>query len=437
MIDLKKYSKRLKGIETIRSKGIVKKVSGLITESLGPVVSIGEVCHIRKKGPLNAIEMEVVGFNDNIVMTMPIGDTAGIRAGDYLSSTGRFASIGVCDNLLGRVIDSVGNPLDLKDSIDYDKLLPIKKDPPGPLQRKRITEVLATGIRSIDGFITVGRGQRIGIFAGSGVGKSTLLGMIAKNTSADINVIALIGERGREVREFIERDLGKDGLERSTVIVATGEQPALMKVRAAYSATAIAEYFKDRGKNVLLMMDSVTRFAMALREIGLSVGEPPSSRGYTPSVFSTLPKLLERPGNFISGGSITGIYTVLVEGDDFDEPVSDAVRSILDGHIMLDRDLAALNHYPPVNVLSSISRLASEVCDADHKNAANILRSNMAVYKEAQDLIQVGAYVKGSSSDIDRAISMKPVIDGFLRQGVDERTEYSETVKTLKEILKK
>lgn len=434
MINLDKYKKNLKDLQTIKARGVIKKVRGLIAESQGPTVSVGEICYIDRYDGSDTIEMEVVGFHDNTVMSMPIGDIVGIRSGDYLTATGKYASIGVSDNLLGRVIDSTGKPLDFKDDIETNEYYSIRKDPPGPLARKRIKEVLSTGIRSIDGFITVGKGQRIGIFAGSGVGKSTLMGMIAQNTNAKVNVIALIGERGREVREFIERDLSEEGLRRSVVVVATGEQPALMKVRAAYAATSIAEYFKAKGMDVLLMMDSVTRFAMALREVGLSIGEPPSSRGYTPSVFSTLPKLLERPGNFNQGGSITGIYTVLVEGDDFDEPISDAVRSILDGHIMLDRNLASLNHYPPVNVLMSISRLASEICDDEHKKAVNIIRNHIAVYKEAQDLIQVGAYVKGSSPEIDKAIELKPIIDEFLKQGVNEASKFSETVNRIKEI---
>ena len=416
-LDLSRFYNRLEPVDPITEFGIVDKVVGNTIESHGPNVTMGCVCWLENQG--KRIPVEVVGFTDGKVIAMPLGKIDGVRQGDILVASGRTASIGMSEQLQGRIIDGLGRPFDenpLPLNLDRQDLY---AEPANPLCRDPIRDPLQTGVRAIDGLLTCGLGQRIGIFGGSGVGKSTLLGMIARYTSADINVIALIGERGREVREFIENDLGEEGLKRSIVIVSTSDQPALVRIRAAFAATAAAEYFRDRGLNVMLMMDSVTRFAMAQREVGLAAGEPPSSKGYTPSVFSLLPKLLERSGKFTKG-SITAFYTVLVEGDDMNDPIADSVRSILDGHIVLDRELASRGHYPCIDVLSSVSRLMSHLVTPELKNAAYEIRDLMATYKKSEDLINIGAYKRGSNPRIDTAIDRTDAITAFLKQRAEE-----------------
>ena len=419
-LDLSRFYNRLEPVDPITEFGIVDKVVGNTIESHGPNVTMGCVCWLENQG--KRIPVEVVGFTDGKVIAMPLGKIDGVRQGDILVASGRTASIGMSEQLQGRIIDGLGRPFDenpLPLNLDRQDLY---AEPANPLCRDPIRDPLQTGVRAIDGLLTCGLGQRIGIFGGSGVGKSTLLGMIARYTSADINVIALIGERGREVREFIENDLGEEGLKRSIVIVSTSDQPALVRIRAAFAATAAAEYFRDRGLNVMLMMDSVTRFAMAQREVGLAAGEPPSSKGYTPSVFSLLPKLLERSGKFTKG-SITAFYTVLVEGDDMNDPIADSVRSILDGHIVLDRELASRGHYPCIDVLSSVSRLMSHLVTPELKNAAYEIRDLMATYKKSEDLINIGAYKRGSNPRIDTAIDRADVINAFLKQRPEEPSQ--------------
>lgn len=433
VIDFEKYRKVIRKTEAIKQNGKVKQVVGLVIESLGPAAQIGEICHIYISRDSLPVKAEVVGFRENCVLLMPLGEMSGIKPNSEVIATGEFLTVNVSDNILGRVIDGLGCPMDDKGPIYTEKEYLVHNSPPNPLKRKRIEEPLALGIKSIDATLTCGKGQRIGIFAGSGVGKSTLLGMIARNTEADVNVIALIGERGREVRDFIEKDLGKDGLAKSVVIVATSDQPALVRLKGAFVATAIAEYFRDQGKDVMLMMDSVTRFAMAQREVGLAIGEPPATKGYTPSVFALLPKLLERSGTS-DIGTITGLYTILVEADDMNDPIADAVRSILDGHIVLSRKLASSNHYPPIDVLDSISRLMVDVVPREHSEAAGKLRDALATHKEAEDLINIGAYVQGSNPKIDYAISKIDDINAFLCQTVDEKVEYSWVVQALEKI---
>jgi len=426
-MDLHALAQQVRGLPPGKMLGRVSKVVGLIVESCGPEGSVGEqmIIHLGDGGQIMA---EVVGFHDHQVMLMPVENTDGIRPGLLVEATGHQPELPVSEHLLGRVIDPLGRPLDSGPPIQVRDRVPIHGRPPNPMQRKRINEVLATGVRSLDGLLTLGKGQRIGIFAGSGVGKSTLLGMIARNTTAQVNVIALVGERGRELREFIDNDLGPEGLARSVVVVATSDQTPLLRLRCALAGTAVAEYFMRQGKDVLLMMDSVTRFAMAQREVGLSAGEPPSSRGYTPSVFALLPRLMERAGTFENQGSITGIYTVLVEGDDMNEPIADATRGILDGHVVLSRRLAAKNHFPAIDVLPSISRLFSALAIPEQKQLSAKLRDLLATYNEAEDLIQIGAYTKGSSPNIDQAIQFQPAILGFLRQAVAEGSTYHETL---------
>lgn len=433
-IDLQKYRSVLEKSEFSDYYGRVTKVVGLTIESIGPEVNIGELCklHSRSKKTINA---EVVGFRDNKVLLMPLGDMSGIGPGNLVIAANSVLKVGVGKQLIGRVIDGMGNPIDGKGPIKQEQYYPVTNQPPHPLERKRITEPLTLGIKAIDGLLTVGKGQRMGIFAGSGVGKSTLLGMIARNTKADINVIALIGERGREVREFIEKDLQEEGLSRSVVIVATSDQPALIRLKGAMMATAAAEYFRDQGRDVLLLMDSLTRFAMAQREIGLAIGEPPVSRGYTPSVFGLMPKLLERSGNS-KNGSITGLYTVLVDGDDMNEPVTDAARGILDGHIVLSRSLANRNHYPAIDVLASVSRVMTDIISADHKKTANSIKRTLAIYKDAEDLINIGAYVKGSNDKIDYAIDTIDSITDFVQQETHERFTFDEILEMICHILK-
>ncbi len=411
----------------IRSRGRVNQIVGLTVEADGPAVNLGELCLIYLNGVPEPLQAEVVGFKAGRVLLMPLGEINGIGPGCEILATGRTARVEVGEEMLGRVFDGLGRPIDDQPTLLSGKYYPLTASPPNPLTRPRIHTPLAMGVRAVDSLLTCGRGQRIGIFAGSGVGKSTLLGMIARNTDADVNVIALIGERGREVRDFIERDLGPEGLARSVVVVATSDQPALVRLKGAMVATAIAEFFRDQGRDVMLMMDSVTRFAIAQREVGLAVGEPPTTRGYTPSVFALLPRLLERSGTAATG-SITGLYTVLVEGDDMNEPIADAVRSILDGHIVLSRELAHRNHYPAIDVLASVSRLMIELVSSEHRRAAAELRSILAAYRNNEDLINIGAYVAGSNQQVDNALKMMDSINGFLRQGIDERSSYSEIV---------
>ena len=408
-------------------KGKVTKIVGLIVEADGPLISIGSRCVIETVMGTE-IYAEIIGFRDNRVVLMPYGESEGIAPGSPVSEVGDGNKVLVGDSLLGRVLDGFGNPMDNKGPLLDVKPVSISAAPPPPLLRRVIKTPISTGVKAIDGLLTSGGGQRVGIFAGSGVGKSVLLGMIARNTSAEVNVIALIGERGREVREFIERDLGEEGLKRSVVVVATSDQSALIRRLGASVATAIAEYFRDEGKDVMLMMDSVTRFAMAQREIGLTVGEPPTSKGYTPSVFGLLPKLLERAGTSEGEGSITGLYTVLSEGDDMNDPIADTVRSIIDGHIVLDRNLGAKNHFPAINVMVSASRLMSEVATPEHIAMAGRIRDLIATYKEAEDLINIGAYSKGSNPKIDEAMGKINAINGFLKQNKNEKFTMEETL---------
>jgi len=430
-MNTKKFMDAIKSCESIKMNGKITQVIGLVIESQGPNVSLGELCYVCSRlDNVEPIPAEVVGFRGGFVLLMPIGEMQGIGPGCEVISAQKVLKVKVGKQLLGRIVDGLGNPMDGKGPLSAAQEYPLHATPPHPLSRPRITESLYVGVRAIDGAMTIGSGQRIGIMAGSGVGKSTLLSMVARNTEADVSVIALIGERGREVKEFIERDLGEEGLKRSVVVVATSDQPALVRIKGAMTATAIAEYFRDQGMKVILMMDSVTRFAMAQREVGLTIGEPPATRGYTPSVFALLPRLLERAGTN-DKGSITGIYTVLVDGDDMNEPIADAVRSILDGHIVLSRAIAAQNHYPAIDVLSSVSRVMMEVVSKEHYQAAQQLRSTMAVYREAADLINIGAYVAGSNPQIDRAIQKIEGINQFLCQDVFEINTFDETKQAL------
>ncbi len=373
---------------------------------------------------------EVVGFKEDNVILMPLGELIGIGPGCIVVPSKKYLSVKCSDDLLGKVLNGLGNPLKVHEKLQGGVEYPLDTAPPDPLKRRRIKDEIATGVRAIDGFLTCGEGQRIGIFAGSGVGKSTTLGMIAREAKADINVIALIGERGREVLDFIEKDLGEEGLKKSVIVCATSDQPALVRLKGAFTATAIAEYFRDKGKKVILMMDSVTRFAMAQREVGLAIGEPPATKGYTPSVFAMLPRLMERSG-MSDKGSITAFYTVLVDGDDFNEPIADAVRGILDGHIILSRTLAGKNHYPAIDILNSVSRLMSEIATDEHKNAASFARDLLATYKNSEDLINIGAYVKGSNPKVDMAIQHNDELNNYLRQGIKEHSEFKDSVTRL------
>jgi flagellum-specific ATP synthase len=427
---LSDYMTRLRHTDLLRVNGSVKQVIGLVIESMGPNCSMGDVCMIKSRDGQDLCLSEVVGFRDNRVLSMILGDAARVGPGSEIVATDRALSASVGEELLGRVIDGLGTPIDGKGPIVTKEVRSIYSSPPNPLERQRIQRPVRTGIRSIDALLTCGNGQRVGIFAGSGVGKSVTLGMIARNTSADVNVIALVGERGREVAEFMDHELGAEGLRRSVVVVATSDKAALIRLKAAFLATTIAEYFRDRGMNVMLLMDSVTRLAMAQREVGLAIGEPPTTKGYTPSVFAMLPKLLERAGN-ARRGSITGMYTVLVEGDDMTDPVADAVRSILDGHIVLSRRLASAGHYPAVDVLESVSRVMPAITTEAHRHAAHRLLDMMATYREAEDLINIGAYVKGSNPRIDEALKNWEKIRAFLRQKADERAEFDESIAQL------
>lgn len=423
-LDFGALIKRVEECNTMYIEGVVNKVIGLTIEVEGIKAFVGEVCIIynEKNKP---IQCEAVGFREDNVILMPLGELVGIAPGCRVVPTGKPLNVKCSEELFGKVLDGLGNPLqpyEIHKSTEYK----LDSDPPDPLKRRRIKDIMPTGVRAIDGFLTCGEGQRIGIFAGSGVGKSTTLGMIAREAQADVNVIALIGERGREVLDFIEKDLGEEGMKKSIVVCATSDRPALVRIKGAFTATAIAEYFRDKGKKVILMMDSVTRFAMAQREVGLAIGEPPATKGYTPSVFAMLPRLMERSG-MSDKGSITAFYTVLVDGDDFNEPIADAVRGILDGHIVLSRELAGKNHYPAIDILNSISRLMSEIADEDHKKAASIARDLLATYKNSEDLINLGAYARGSNKKIDIAIQYHDGIINYLKQGINEESNFEES----------
>jgi flagellum-specific ATP synthase len=429
-LDWKPYHRQLAECFPLQVSGRVRQVVGLVVESEGPAAHLGDLCSIHGRGEHSPVLAEVVGFREERLLLMPLGDVGPISHGSRVTSTHRSLTVPVGDELLGRVLDPLGRPIDGGAPLRTLKRCPVRRAPPPAMQRPRIDRPLVFGIRAIDGLLTIGRGQRIGIFAGSGVGKSTLLSSIARGSEADVNIVALIGERGREVREFIERNLGPEGLARSVVIVATSDQPAVVRLKGAYAATTIAEYFRDQGAHVMLMMDSVTRFAWAQREIGLAIGEPPTTRGYTPSVLAALPQLLERAGT-VEHGSITGLYTVLVDGDDMNEPVADAVRGILDGHIVLRRSLASRDHYPAIDVLESISRVMPEIADGPHRRAAQAVRELIATYSSAEDLIQIGAYVAGSNPAVDRAIQRHNAIRSFLVQPPDERVDWEVTLKQL------
>lgn len=400
---------------TVRRLGRVTQVLGLVAESDGPAVEIGELCNVYPRLGGQPVRAEVVGFRQSRVILLPLGEMRGVGPGCLVEAAGHEVRIGVGEGLLGRVLDGLGLPMDGGPVAGPAELRKIHHNAPGPLERRRITEALQVGVKAVDGLLTVGRGQRIGIFAGSGVGKSTLLGMLARGTDADVNVIALVGERGREVRDFLEGDLGEEALRRSVVVVATSEMPALVRLKAAFVAVTIAEYFRDRGLNVLLLMDSLTRFCMAQREVGLSAGEPPTTKGYPPSVFALLPRLLERAG-MARQGSITGFYAVLVDSDDFNEPVTDAVRGILDGHVILSRQLAARGHFPSIDILQSVSRLMDDVADPSHRGAARDFRRCLATYRDAEDLINIGAYRQGANPEIDRACTLISAMNRFLEQ---------------------
>lgn len=428
------YISRLEGIEPLRMNGRVTKVVGLVMEGYSPSTSVGDICDIHPRAGDSSIKARVMGFRDDKVLLMPMGEIGGLSAGSIIVSKGEKAVCRIGKGLLGRVIDGLGNPIDGKGPIGDAEEYPTYSKPINPLLRKRIKEPLDLGIKAINGLLTCGKGQRIGIMAGSGVGKSVLMGMMARYTSADVNVIALIGERGREVNDFIEKDLGEDGLKRSVLVVATSDQPPLVRVSGAFTATAIAEYFRGKGKDVLLMMDSVTRFAMAQREIGLAIGEPPTTKGYTPSVFAVLPKLLERAGTCEGDGSITGLYTVLVEGDDMNEPVADAVRSILDGHIVLSREIAARGHYPAIDLLGSASRVMIDIVSEKHRKIAQRFVSALAEYRKAEDLINIGAYKAGSNPNVDYAIKKIGDINRYLRQDIYEKVGLDESLASLMSI---
>ena len=417
----------------VRHLGKVTKVVGLTIESIGPEAKLNDLCIIKSNSSAGAVKAEVVGFRDDRVLLMPYDNVEGVGLGSWVENTGAPLQVSVSDDLLGKTLDGVGEPMNAPQLSENSHKYSVEASPPDPLTRKLIDEVLPLGVKAVDGLITVGKGQRIGIFAGSGVGKSTLMGMFARNTKADVNVIALIGERGREVREFIERDLGEEGMRRSVVVVATSDKPALIRNKAANTATAIAEYFRDKGKDVLLMMDSLTRFSMAQREIGLASGEPPVSRGYPPSVYAEMPKLLERAGNS-DRGSITGLYSVLVDGDDFNEPITDTARGILDGHIVLSRAMAQKNHYPAIDILGSISRVMSSIAGKEHKDVAGELKHVLATYREAEDLINIGAYKAGSNHEIDFAIEKIESVNDFLKQSTEEKFTYEEAVSIMTDI---
>ncbi|MEF3169196.1 MAG: FliI/YscN family ATPase [Deltaproteobacteria bacterium] len=429
-LDFSPYLASIEGIKVIRPCGTVNQVIGMVVEGSGPAVSIGGLCTIER-GAHGTIPAEVVGFREREILLMPYGDTRGIEPGGRIWAVSERAEARVGDALKGRILDGLGHPIDGKGPLVLGDSRPLYTEPLNPMERPRITSPLDVGVKAINACLTVGKGQRIGIMAGSGVGKSTLLGMIARHTTAHVNVIALIGERGRELMDFIERDLGEEGLARSVVIIATSDQPPLIRIRGAFFATAVSEYFRDQGQDVILMMDSLTRFAMAYREVGLAIGEPPTSRGYTPTVFSQLPRLLERAGRKSDAGSITGIYTVLVEGDDMNEPIADAVRSIVDGHIVLRRELAQQGHYPAIDILASVSRVMRDIAAPGQIAAASSLVKVLAAYQRAEDLINLGAYVKGTNPDIDFAVRKIQQVKGFLAQEPEQRASLEESIRGL------
>jgi flagellum-specific ATP synthase len=433
-LDIGRHVRLLDGIEPLRVYGKINRIIGLTVESEGPAVSVGEILKVDDQ----AIQtpLQVIGFSDRRIVSMPLGDIQGLFPGQRVFASGQYPGFAISQGILGRVINAMGEPLDGLGEYPRESFIKIHNLPVNAMKREQIEEVVTTGVKAIDGLATIGKGQRMGIFSGSGVGKSTMMGMIARNTSADINVIALIGERGRELKDFIANSLGEEGLKRSVVVATTSDEPPLLKIMAAFTATAIAEYFCDLGRDVLLMMDSVTRMAMAQREVGLSSGEPPSTKGYTPSVFTQMPKLMERAGNFADKGSITGIYTILVEADDVTEPISDHARSILDGHIVLSRDLAHKNHFPSIDVLGSISRLMNDIASDEHKRKAGRFRELLAVYRDAEDLINIGAYARGSNPRIDEALERIDRINHFLTQGVTERFTFPQTMQQMNEVLK-
>src|SRR5271165_2178018 len=428
-MNLAAYREKLERIETCRWTGTVSELVGLLVESSGPVAAVGDFCEIVTQTG-RPIRTQVIGFRDGRVLSMPLEETGGLHLGDPITARKEDARMEAGPELLGRVIDGFGKPLDDLGPIGAKELYELYSPAPGPLDREPISEPLVTGIRAIDSLLTCGKGQRIGIFGGSGVGKSTLLGAMSRHSSADVSVIALIGERNREVRDFIEHELGPDGLKRSVLVVATSDRPAPLRIRAAFVALAAAEYFRDQGKSVLLVMDSVTRLAMAQREIGLAAGEPPAQKGYTPSVFTLLPKIFERAGRFRKG-SITGFFTVLVEGDDFNEPISDAVRAILDGHIILSRELGAAGHYPAIDVLQSVSRLASRLASPEQKQAMQKVRETMSAYQRSEDLINLGAYAGGTNPQLDAAIRVRPQLIEFLQQDANANAPFDQTLEQL------
>ncbi|MGO1044381.1 flagellar protein export ATPase FliI [Clostridioides difficile] len=430
-IDFDKINKKIENLELTISEGRVKKIIGLTVEVEGIKAFVGELCVIYNQAN-KPVKCEVVGFKDNEVILMALGELTLISPGCKVISKGIPLSVMCSDNLLGKVLDGLGNPIDNTEAIIGDRYN-LNNEPPDPMKRKKIRNVMETGVRAIDAFTTCGEGQRIGIFAGSGVGKSTTLGMIARNAKADVNVIALVGERGREVLDFIDKDLGEEGMKKSVVVCATSDKAPLVRLKGALTATAIAEYFRDQGKKVILMMDSVTRFAMAQREVGIAIGEPPAQKGYTPSVFAILPKLMERTGTS-DKGSITAFYTVLVDGDDFNEPIADTTRGILDGHIVLSRDLANKNHYPSIDVLNSLSRLMNEIASKEDIKIASFARDMLSEYREAEDLINIGAYASGTNKKIDEAIYYHEPIVNFLKQGINEKSSFSETTSSLRGI---
>jgi len=432
-ISLSKYSSYLSRFDTLERAGRVTRIVGLAVEATGPSSKIGDVCEMYTLDGEKSMRAEIVGFRDGQTLLMPFGSLEGIGLGSYVVYTGKALRVPVGDALVGRILDALGNPFDDLPQPKIDAWYPADNDPPNPLTRERIKEVMPLGVKAIDSMLTVGRGQRLGIFAGSGVGKSTLLGMMARYAVADINVIVLVGERGREVRDFIEKDLGEEGLRKSVLVIATSDQPALLRLKCAMTGTAIAEYFRDQGKKVLLLMDSLTRFAMAQREIGMAAGEPPVSRGFPPSVFAILPRLLERSG-MSDKGSITGLYTVLVEGDDMNEPISDTVRGILDGHIVLSRAIANSNHYPPIDILGSVSRVMPDIVSKEHLQEFGMIKNMIAVYREAEDLINIGAYREGANTEIDKSVQLHNPIQSFLKQDMMDNFSFEETLEIMKGI---